>query len=92
MDNSVTEDYIFRVCPACINLTSLDIVSVAILCWTFAPRNQLNSLGTKWHKGMQSLVFLEAPVNETRETGLEPASDEEVLFTFSFKLVFFVYF
>lgn len=57
MHNSVTEDYIFRVCPTCTNSTSLDIVSVAILCWIFAPCNLLNSLGTKWHKGKQSVAF-----------------------------------
>lgn len=58
-------------CPARINLTSLDIVPVAILCWTFcdARNNQLNSLGAEWHKGKQSIrVFiLEAPIHKTRD-------------------------
>jgi len=66
----VKEDYIFLefTCPARINLTSLDTVSVAVLCWTFcnARNNQLNSLGSEWHKGKQSIwVFLGAPINKS---------------------------
>lgn len=67
----MTENYIFRVCPACTNLTSLDIVSVAILCWTFAMLLIIRLiLWTQNGTRESNQWLLEAPINKTRETGL----------------------